>query len=225
MVASAAAAPRDPDAFRREFVDFALRAGVLRFGSFQTKAGRLSPYFFNAGLFHDGERLGTLAGFYAKAALASGIGFDLLFGPAYKGITLASATAVALAAMGHNVPFCYNRKEAKGHGEGGITVGAPLAGRVLVVDDVISAGTSVRESVELIRGAGATVAGVLIAVDRKERGQGELSAIQEVRRDFGIPVAAIAGLDDILATLRGRPEHRQDIERIEDYRRRYGAPD
>ena len=223
MNASVTPLPADPDAFRREFVDFAIRAGVLRFGEFQTKAGRLSPYFFNAGLFNDGERLGALATYYARAALASRIGFDLLFGPAYKGITLASATAVALAALGHNMPFCFNRKEAKDHGEGGHIVGAPLAGRVLIIDDVISAGTSVRESVELIRHAGATPAGVLIAVDRQEKGKGELSAAQEVSRDFGIPVAAIATLQDILATLRGRPEDRVHIERIEDYRRRHGA--
>jgi len=223
---TATVAPRtanDPDAFRREFVDFAIRAGVLGFGEFKTKAGRLSPYFFNAGLFHDGQRLGSLARYYARAALASGIGFDMLFGPAYKGITLASATAVALAELGHNVPFCYNRKEAKDHGEGGRTVGSPLAGRVLLVDDVISAGTSIRESEAIIREAGARTAGVLIAVDRQERGQGELSATQEVGRDFGVPVAAIATLEDILATLRGRPEHRENVERIEAYRKRYGA--
>ena len=224
MIASAAPIPaQDLDAFRREFVDFAIRAGVLRFGEFQTKAGRLSPYFFNAGLFNDGERLGTLAGFYARAALVSAIPFDLLFGPAYKGITLAASTAVALAALGHNVPYCFNRKEAKDHGEGGNIVGAPLAGRVLIVDDVISAGTSVRESVEIIRAAGATPAGVLIAVDRQEKGKGELSATQEVSRDYGIPVTAIATLEDILATLRGRPDQKPNVERIEDYRRRYGA--
>jgi orotate phosphoribosyltransferase len=224
MIASATPiSAQDPDVFRREFVDFAIRAGVLRFGEFQTKAGRLSPYFFDAGLFNDGERLGTLAGFYARAALASAIAFDLLFGPAYKGITLAASTAVALAALGHNVPYCFNRKEAKDHGEGGNIVGAPMAGRVLIVDDVISAGTSVRESVEMIRAAGATPAGVLIAVDRQEKGKGELSATQEVRRDYGIPVTAIATLEDILATLRGRPDQKPNIERIEDYRRRYGA--
>ncbi len=223
---TATAAPRnatDPDAFRREFVEFAIRAGVLAFGEFKTKAGRLSPYFFNAGLFHDGERLGALAGYYARAALASGIAFDMLFGPAYKGITLASATAVALARLGHNVPFCFNRKEAKDHGEGGMTVGAPLAGRVLIVDDVISAGTSIRESEAIIREAGARPAGVLIAVDRQERGQGERSATQEVSREFGVPVTAIATLEDILATLRGMPDHREDVVRIEAYRKRYGA--
>jgi orotate phosphoribosyltransferase len=209
--------------FRRQFVEFAIRAGVLRFGEFKTKAGRLSPYFFNAGLFHDGASLGELSRYYAQAALASGIAFDLLFGPAYKGITLAAATAVALAQMGHNVPFSYNRKEAKDHGEGGSIIGAPLAGRVLVIDDVISAGTSVRESVAMIRAAGAVPAGVLIALDRQERGQGEWSAAQEVSRNHGIPVTSIATLDDVLATLRGRADLRERIPAIEEYRRQYGA--
>jgi len=212
----------DRDAFRREFVAFAIRAGVLRFGDFRTKAGRESPYFFNAGLFSDGARLGELAGFLARAALASGIRFDVLFGPAYKGITLASATAVALAGLGHNVPFCFNRKEAKDHGEGGSIVGAPLAGRALIVDDVITDGASKREAIEIIRAAGAVPAGVLIALDRQERGQGSLSATQEVSRDFGVPVTAIATLEDILATLRARPEERANVERIEAYRRQYG---
>jgi orotate phosphoribosyltransferase len=212
----------DRDAFRREFVAFAIRAGVLRFGDFRTKAGRESPYFFNAGLFSDGARLGELAGFFARAALASGIRFDILFGPAYKGITLASATAVALAGLGHNVPFCFNRKEAKDHGEGGSIVGAPLAGRALIVDDVITDGASKREAIEIIRAAGAIPAGVLIALDRQERGQGALSATQEVSRDFGVPVTAIATLEDILATLRARPEERANLERIEEYRKRYG---
>ena len=221
--ATASASGPDPDAFRRDFVDFAIESQVLRFGEFRTKAGRDSPYFFNAGLFSDGRVLGEVSRFYARAALASGIRFDLLFGPAYKGITLAAGTAMALAALGHNVPFCFNRKEAKDHGEGGNIVGAKLAGRVLIIDDVISAGTSVRESVELIRGAGAVPAGVLIAVDRQEKGQGDLSAAQEVRREFGMPVAAIATLDDILATLRTRPEQRTNVAKIEEYRRRYGA--
>lgn len=223
MTAIAPATSQPVDAFRREFVDFAIATGVLRFGEFTTKAGRLSPYFFNSGLFTDGRSMGQLAGFYAQAALASGIAFDVLFGPAYKGITLAACTAVALAAQGHNVPFCFNRKEAKDHGEGGVVVGAPLAGRVMIVDDVISAGTSVRESITLIRAAGATPAGVLIAIDRQEKGTGDLSATQEVSRDYGIPVTAIASLDDILSTLRGRPERRAEVDRIEDYRRRHGA--
>jgi orotate phosphoribosyltransferase len=221
--AAAQATPAGSDSFRREFVDFAIRAGVLRFGEFKTKAGRLSPYFFNAGLFSDGERLGALAGYYARAALASGIAFDILFGPAYKGITLASATAVALAALGRNVPFCYNRKEAKDHGEGGSIVGGPLGGRALIVDDVITDGAAKREAIELIRAGGATPAGILIALDRQERGQGELSATQEVSRDYGLPVTAIATLADILATLRARPEERANVDRIEEYRRRYGV--
>ncbi len=222
MTAAAPAPAADARAFRREFVDFAIRAGALRFGEFQTKAGRLSPYFFNAGLFSDGERLGELGRYYARAALASGIAFDLLFGPAYKGITLAAATAIALAGLGHNVPFCFNRKEAKNHGEGGSIVGAPLAGRALIIDDVITDGASKREAVEILRAGGAVPAGVLIALDRQERGQRELSATQEVSRDFGVPVAAIATLADILATLRERPGERANVERIEEYRRRYG---
>jgi orotate phosphoribosyltransferase len=224
MNAAAAPVPKaETDAFRREFVEFAIRAGVLRFGEFKTKAGRLSPYFFNAGLFDDGAKVGELGRFYARAALASRIGFDMIFGPAYKGITLAAATAIALAGLGHNVPFCFNRKEAKDHGEGGSIVGAALAGRVLTIDDVITDGASKREAIAIIRAAGATPAGVLIALDRQERGQGELSATQEVSREFGVPVAAIATLADILATLHARPEDRGHVERIEEYRRRYGV--
>jgi orotate phosphoribosyltransferase len=214
-------APRE--SFRREFVRFAIESGVLRFGEFKTKAGRLSPYFFNAGLFDDGAKLGRLGRFYAQAAAASGIAFDVLFGPAYKGITLAAATAIALAQDGHNVPFCFNRKEAKDHGEGGLVVGAPLEGRVLIIDDVITDGGAKREAIEFIRNAGATPAGVLIALDRQERGQGELSATQELSRGFGIPVTAIATLEDILATLQARGDGREHIERIEDYRRLYGT--
>jgi len=223
---SASAAPAnaaDPQAFRREFVDFAIRTGVLRFGEFKTKAGRLSPYFFNAGMFSDGASLGALGGYYARAALASGITFDVLFGPAYKGITLAAATAVAMAGLGHNVPFCYNRKEAKDHGEGGLFVGAPLTGRALIIDDVITDGAAKREAIEMIRGAGATAAGILIALDRQERGKGELSATQEVSREHGLPVTAIATLSDILATLRSRPGERANVDRIEEYRRQYGV--
>jgi orotate phosphoribosyltransferase len=224
MIAAAApATAADPHAFRREFVEFSIRAGVLRFGEFKTKAGRLSPYFFNAGLFSDGEKLGALGGFYARAALASGIEFDVLFGPAYKGITLAAATAVALAGLGHNVPFCFNRKEAKDHGEGGDIVGAPLAGRALIVDDVITDGAAKREAIELIRARGATPAGILIALDRQEKGKGELSATQEVSREYGLPVTAIATLADILETLEARPGERANVDRIEDYRRRYGV--
>jgi orotate phosphoribosyltransferase len=218
-----ATSPATAQEFRREFVEFAIRSGVLRFGEFKTKAGRLSPYFFNAGLFHDGASLAALARYNAQAALASGIAFDLIFGPAYKGITLAAATAIALAAMGRNVPFSYNRKEAKDHGEGGSIVGAPLAGRILIIDDVISAGTSVRESVAMIRSAQATPAGVLIALDRQERGQGELSATQEVNRQFGIPVSAIATLEDVLATLQARADLQVHVAAIEAYRRQYGV--
>jgi orotate phosphoribosyltransferase len=221
--APAPTAHADRDGFRREFVDFAIRAGVLRFGEFKTKAGRLSPYFFNAGLFDDGAKLGELGRFYAHAAIASGIAFDMLFGPAYKGITLAAATAVALAALGHNVPFCFNRKEAKDHGEGGSIVGSPLKGRVLIIDDVITDGASKREAIEVIRAAGATPAGVLIALDRQERGQGEMSATQEVGRDFGLPVTAIATLADIMATLQGRQNERAHLQRIEEYRGKYGV--
>ena len=220
MVAASPAASHD---FRRQFVEFAIRTGVLRFGEFRTKAGRLSPYFFNAGLFNDGASLAELARYYAQAALASGIAFDLIFGPAYKGITLAAATAMALAQLGHNVPFSYNRKEAKDHGEGGNIVGAPLEGRVLIIDDVISAGTSVRESEALIRAAGAVPAGVLIALDRQERGQGAMSATQEVSRTYGIPVTAIATLEDVVATLKERADLRDRIPAIEEYRRQYGV--
>ena len=220
----AASSDADPHAFRREFVEFSIRTGVLRFGDFTTKAGRQTPYFFNTGLFSDGASLGELGRYYARAALASGIAFDMLFGPAYKGITLAAAAAIALADAGHNVPFCFNRKEAKDHGEGGTLVGAPIRGRrALIIDDVITDGGSKREAIETIRAAGATAAGVLIALDRQERGQGELSAPQEVSRDYGLPVTAIATLADILATLQGRPEHRENVARIEDYRRRYGV--
>ena len=209
--------------FREQFVAFAIRAKVLSFGDFKTKAGRMSPYFFNAGLFNDGATLGELARFYGQAALASKIAFDMLFGPAYKGITLAAATAIALAEFGHNVPFCYNRKETKDHGEGGRVVGAPLAGRVLIVDDVISAGTSVRESVEIIRAEGGTPTGVLIALDRMERGQGALSATQEVSQSYGIPVAAIATLDDVIGYLSRQAGQGDNLARIEAYRKEYGS--
>ena len=221
--APASQPPGDPDAFRREFVDFAIKTGVLRFGEFKTKAGRLSPYFFNAGQFSDGMSLAALGGYYARAAIASGIGFDMLFGPAYKGITLAAATAIGLAALGHNVPFCYNRKEAKDHGEGGLIVGGPLRGRALIVDDVITEGAAKREAIETIRAAGAEPAGILIALDRQERGKGALSATQEVSREYGLPVTAIATLSDILATLRSRAGERANVDKIEEYRRQYGV--
>lgn len=209
--------------FSRDFIAFACQRGVLRFGEFKTKAGRLSPYFFNAGLFSDGESLARLSDFYARAILASGLQFDVLFGPAYKGIPLAAATAVALAGKGRNAPFAYNRKEAKDHGEGGTLVGATLTGRVLVIDDVISAGTSVRESVDLIRAAGATPAGVVIALDRQERGQGALSAVQEVEQTYGIPVIAVASLTDLIDYLRGHPELEQVLPAVSRYREQYGV--
>ena len=211
--------------FRQDFIEFALGCKELRFGEFTTKAGRLSPYFFNAGLFNDGDSLGRLAEFYAKAVDADELGFDMLFGPAYKGIPLVAAIAIALARRGKNFPFAYNRKEAKDHGEGGSIVGAPLSGRVLIVDDVISAGTSVRESVELIRAAGAIPAGVLIALDRQERGLGALSAVQEVRRDYGIPVIAVAGLGDLMAFLEHHVEFAEYRDAVARYRSEYGVSD
>lgn len=219
-----------PDALAQEFVEFALGAGVLRFGEFRTKAGRLSPYFFNAGLFDDGAKLGRLAGFYARRLMASGLAFDMIFGPAYKGITLAAAVSIELARLGRSVPFAYNRKEAKDHGEGGTLVGAPVAGRVLIVDDVISAGTSVRESIELIRAAGATPAGVAIALDRQEKAtedgrDASWSAVQFVERQLGLPVASIATLSDLLQYLsahadQGLSEH---LAHVTAYRDRYGV--
>ncbi len=209
--------------YKREFIEFAIRKQVLLFGEFKTKAGRMSPYFFNAGLFNDGESLKRLGEFYAKAILDSGLAFDGLFGPAYKGIPLAATIAVALAAMGRNVPFTYNRKEAKDHGEGGTLVGAPLVGRILIVDDVISAGTSVRESVALIGAAGATPCGVAIAVDRMERGQGELSAVQEVEKQHGMPVVSIVNLDDLTDYLRAQPDSAALLAAIQAYRDQYGV--
>jgi orotate phosphoribosyltransferase len=209
--------------FRQDFIRFAVRQKVLRFGEFQTKAGRLSPYFFNAGLFNDGDSLRNLSQFYAQAIQASQIPFEMLFGPAYKGIPLAAGTAIALAEQGHNVPYCYNRKEAKDHGEGGITVGAKLQGRVLIIDDVISAGTSVRESIELIRAEGATPCAVVIALDRMERGLGALSAVQEVRESYGIPVIAIATLTDLLDYLLGEPEMTENLSAVQAYRDLFGV--
>jgi orotate phosphoribosyltransferase len=222
--------PPPSSALAGDFVHFAVRCGVLRFGEFKTKAGRLSPYFFNAGLFNDGERLSRLGEFYARRLLDSGLTFDMLFGPAYKGITLASATAVELARLGRNVPFAYNRKEPKDHGEGGLLVGAPVAGRVMIVDDVISAGTSVRESVRLLQAAGARPCGVLIALDRQEKAtEGDKdvqwSAVQYVTTKLQLNVASIATLNDLLQYLKSTddPALRVFADPVQRYRDRYGV--
>lgn len=211
--------------FRQDFLRFALQQNVLKFGTFTTKAHRQSPYFFNAGLFNDGASILQLAKFYAQAIMESKIEFDMLFGPAYKGIILAAATAMMLAEKGINVPFAYNRKEAKDHGEGGVLVGAPLKGRVLIIDDVISAGTSVRESVRLIQQEGATPAAVAIALDRMEKGSGELSAVQEVQQQYGLPVVSIANLNDLFHLLdkENNPELKAHFEALTLYRARYGV--
>jgi len=210
------------DDFRQVFIQFAIARKVLCFGEFKTKAGRMSPYFFNAGLFNDGDALRKLGQFYAKAIIAAALPFDMLFGPAYKGIPLVSAIAIALAEMGHNYPFCFNRKEAKDHGEGGVLVGASMAGRVLIVDDVISAGTSVRESVELIKNSGATPSGVVIALDRMERGIGERSAVQEVQQMHGLAVTSIINLDDLVEFLQQDQELSLYLYAVERYRAQYG---
>ena len=211
------------------FIQFALEANVLSFGEFKTKAGRLSPYFFNAGGFNDGARLSALGRYYAKALQESGLQYDMLYGPAYKGITLAAATAIALAADGRNVPYAYNRKEAKDHGEGGSLVGAPVKGKVVIIDDVISAGTSVRESVKLIRDAGAEPAAVLIALDRMEKSGtatevGDKSAVQAVEQEFGLPVVAIANLADLMAflTSSSNAELTNYLPAVKAYREKYG---
>jgi orotate phosphoribosyltransferase len=209
--------------FRKDFVAFCVEQSVLKFGRFVTKSGRTTPYFFNAGLFNTGATLERLAQFYAKAILASGVEFDMLFGPAYKGIVLAAGAAMALAREGRNVPFAFNRKEAKNHGESGDLVGAPLAGRVLIVDDVLTAGTAVRESVDIIEGRGAIVAGVVISLDRMERGHGDLSAVREIEKHHGIPVISIASLDDLMSWLEGRAEFRQNLDAIAEYRGLYGV--
>jgi orotate phosphoribosyltransferase len=209
-------------AYKTEFLEFAIASGVLCFGEFKTKAGRLSPYFFNAGLFNDGAKLKKLGEFYAKAIVESGIGFEVLFGPAYKGIPLAAAIAIALVSMGHNVSFAYNRKEAKDHGEGGTVVGAGLRGRVLIVDDVISAGTSVRESVELIRAQGAEPAGVVIALDRMEKGVGNKSAVQEIEDTYRMPVISVVTLSDMLAYLEEKAGWGDRLELVARYRDQYG---
>jgi orotate phosphoribosyltransferase len=225
-----ATAAADTATLAQDFVKFAVESGVLRFGEFKTKAGRLSPYFFNSGLFDDGAKLGRLAGFYARRLLASGLAFDMLFGPAYKGITLASASAVELARLGRNVPFAHNRKEAKAHGEGGTMVGAPLRGRVVIIDDVITDGASKRESVDLIRAAGAEPAAVLIAMDRQERVGSDdnlsaHSAVESFAREYGLPVLAIANLADLMTYLQSTddPTLKAHLARVLSYRDRYGV--
>jgi orotate phosphoribosyltransferase len=207
----------------RSFIEFACSRGVLGFGEFKTKAGRLSPYFFNAGLFSDGESLARLGRYYAAAILESRLGFDMLFGPAYKGIPLVVSIAIALhEAHGRNVPVLFNRKEAKDHGEGGTLIGAAPAGRILIVDDVISAGTSVRESVHLIRAAGAQPCGVAIALDRMERGTGARSAVQEVEHEYGLPVVSVANLDDLVAHLESQGGLARELAAVRRYRDTYG---
>ena len=221
--------PEEPDALAREFVQFAIDCGALRFGEFKTKAGRLSPYFFNAGLFNDGAMLGRLAQFYARALLASGIEFDVIFGPAYKGIVLGAALAAELARCGVNRPFAYNRKEAKDHGEGGTLVGAPLAGRVLIVDDVMSAGTAVRESIALIRAAGATPHAVLVALDRQERATDDKgqelphSAVQYARDTLGLQVCTVATLAQLLQYVENAAGFAEQLKAVSAYRARYGV--
>jgi orotate phosphoribosyltransferase len=208
--------------FSRDFIGFSCERGVLRFGEFKTKSGRLSPYFFNAGLFNDGDALLRLCDFYARTILVANISFDVIFGPAYKGIPLAAGTAMALAQAGHNLPWCFNRKEAKDHGEGGMLIGAPLKGRVLIIDDVITAGTSVRESVDIIKAAGAVPAGVVIALDRMERGAGNLSAVQEVEQVYGMPVLSIANLADLVDYLQTSPDLQRNLVAVRHYRTQYG---
>ena len=210
--------------YQHEFIDFAISAGVLRFGEFTLKSARTSPYFFNAGLFNTGEHLARLGRFYAQAITESGIGFDVLFGPAYKGIPLAAAASIALADHhDHNVPWCFNRKEAKDHGEGGNLVGAGLDGRILVIDDVITAGTAIRESVDIIQAAGATLSGVVIALDRQERGAGRQSAIQEVEQAYGITVTSIITLEDLLEYLLEQSGQDEAVTSIAAYREAYGV--
>jgi orotate phosphoribosyltransferase len=209
--------------FRHAFIEFTVAQKVLYFGEYKTKAGRLSPYFFDAGLFFDGESLKRLAQFYAKAILAADIEFDMLFGPAYKGIPLVAAVAIALADAGRNVRYSFNRKEEKDHGEGGSVIGAPLAGRVLIIDDVISAGTSVRQSVSVIQAARAVPCGVVIALDRMERGTGELSAVQEVEQNYRMPVISIATLEDLVAYLQEDDKLSINLAAVKKYREQYGV--
>jgi orotate phosphoribosyltransferase len=210
--------------YQHDFIDFAIRAGVLRFGDFTLKSGRTSPYFFNAGLFNTGEQLARLGRCYAQAITDSDIEFDVLFGPAYKGIPLATATSIALADHHQrNVPWCFNRKESKDHGEGGNLVGAALHGRILIIDDVITAGTAIRESVEIIQAADAELTGVVIALDRQERGRGQQSAIQEVEDSYGIRVTSIVRLEHLLEYLLDKPGHDAEVEKIQCYRQEYGV--
>jgi len=210
--------------YQHDFIDFAIRASVLRFGDFTLKSGRTSPYFFNAGLFNTGEHLARLGRCYAQAIVDSDIEFDVLFGPAYKGIPLATATSIALADHHQrNVPWCFNRKESKDHGEGGNLVGAALHGRILIIDDVITAGTAIRESVEIIQAASAELTGVVIALDRQERGRGQQSAIQEVEDSYGIRVTSIVRLEHLLEYLQEKPGHDAEVEKIQAYREEYGV--
>jgi orotate phosphoribosyltransferase len=210
--------------YQREFLEFALACQALRFGEFALKSGRVSPYFFNTGLFNSGAKLARLGRFYARAIVDSGVGFDQLYGPAYKGIPLVAAVSIALAEQhGRDLPYSFNRKEAKTHGEGGVIVGAALAGRVLIVDDVISAGVSVRESVQIIRQAGATPAGVAISVDRQERGEGTTSAVQEVEKTFGLRVINIVNLETLLAFIEDHDHLLQHRAAIDAYRKTYGT--
>ncbi len=210
--------------YKREFIEFAIENEVLRFGSFTLKSGRVSPYFFNAGLFNTGEHLTRLSRFYAAAIVDSGIEFDTLFGPAYKGIPLAAITALSLFDQHQrNIPYCFNRKEAKAHGEGGNIVGAPLAGKVLIIDDVITAGTAIGEAMEIIAAAGASASGVVIALDRQERGKGEKSAIQEVEQNYGMKVASIITLADLMSYLKDDAKMAEHLEAVSAYRAQYGV--
>lgn len=211
-------------AYQQQFIELAVEVGVLKFGQFKLKSGRISPYFFNSGLFNTGYSAAKLGRSYAAAVDAADIGYDMLFGPAYKGIPLVSLAAAALAEhYGVDTPFCFNRKEIKDHGEGGAIVGAPVHGRVLILDDVITAGTAIRETITLLQQAGGTPAGVVLALDRQERGTGELSATQEVEKNYGIPVTSIIRLDDLVEHLEGSSEHSQFLPLIRDYRERYGV--
>jgi len=211
-------------AYKREFIDLSLELGVLRFGEFRLKSGRVSPYFFNAGLFNTGYAAARLGRYYAAAIADADVKFDMLFGPAYKGIPLAALSAAALAEhQDMDVPFAYNRKEAKAHGEGGNIVGAPLRGGVLIVDDVITAGTAVREAYQLILAAGAEVAGLVISLDRQERGQGALSAVQELKQSLGIPVISIIRLNDLIDTLEDSVDYQEYLQPVLDYRKEYGV--